>query len=152
MYNFERGFKSIGQNVAQGTCLEWLRNMVVSLGTTYLDPMDIGLNWITCNWAGFIKLHLQNPLMDGLTLLKGDRAFTMRMEGGIPIISQIEKSFELAFKAHYLRIHLQRKIQVEAPVRDVFKTIEQESYYKGGQHEFLTLPTQKIESSSHFLH
>jgi hypothetical protein len=33
--------------------------------------VDIGINTITRNWAGFIKIHLRNPKTDGLALLKG---------------------------------------------------------------------------------
>ena len=57
------------------------------LGTEYSSPIDIDLNQITKNWAGFLKLHLNNVLKDGLTLLRGE------LEKEDWIIGKVEKWF-----------------------------------------------------------
>jgi hypothetical protein len=80
--------------------------MDMSLGTAYTNPIDIGINTVTRNWAGFIKLHLQHPMCDGLALLRGERAFVMTMGDGESIIGKAEKGFELVTKAKNLRLHL----------------------------------------------
>jgi hypothetical protein len=44
---------------------------------------------------GFLKLHLEHPHMDNITLFKGTRAFVMKMEDGESILGKVEKGFEL---------------------------------------------------------
>ena len=67
---FDYGFKNISRQEAKGACLEKLWQMNISLGTAYSNPLDIGLNAITKNWAGFIKIYLQHPQRDGIALLQ----------------------------------------------------------------------------------
>lgn len=74
---YDYGFKGISRQEARGACLERLRQIDISLGTAYSNPIDVGLNAVTKNWAGFIKVHLQHPQRDGLALLRGNRAFVM---------------------------------------------------------------------------
>ena len=83
---FDYGFKSMNRQEARGACIERLRLMGISLGSTYSNPIDVGLNAVTKQWAGFIKVHLQKPHLDGLTLLIGNRAFVMVMEDGENVI------------------------------------------------------------------
>ena len=88
---------------ARSACQERLRQMDIPLGTTYSNPIDIGLNAVTKKWAGFIKVHLLHPIRDGHALLKGNRVFAIKMEDGMRVI---ENGFELVTKARNLRIHL----------------------------------------------
>ena len=76
---------------ARGACLERLRQMEIPLGSTYANPIDIGINAVTKNWAGFLNVHLQNPLKDGMALLRGDRAFVLELEDGVKTIGKVEK-------------------------------------------------------------
>jgi hypothetical protein len=58
---------------------------------TYSNPIDIGINAVTKNWAGFIKIHLQHPQRDGIALLQDNWAFVMELEGGERVIGKVEK-------------------------------------------------------------
>lgn len=80
--------------------------MGIPLGTTYTNPIDIGLNAVTKIWAGFLKVHLLNPKLDDMALLNGHRAFVMKMADGEKVIGKIEKWYELVTKARNLRLHL----------------------------------------------
>ena len=66
--------------------------MGIPLGTTYTNPIDIGLNGVTKTWAGFLKVHLLNPKQDGMALFNGHRAFVIKMVDGEKVIGKIEKS------------------------------------------------------------
>ena len=66
---FDFGIKNISRQEARGVCLERLKNMDIPLGTTYLNPVDVGTNAVTKIWACFIKVHLQHSLRDGYALL-----------------------------------------------------------------------------------
>ena len=92
-FRFDYGFKSMNRQEARGACMERLRLMGTFLGSTYSNPIDVGLNAVTKQWAGFIKVHLQKPHLNGLALLMGHRAFVMVMEDGEKIIGKVEKSF-----------------------------------------------------------
>lgn len=85
--------------------MERLRQMDIPFSKTYSNPIDIGLNAITKNWAGFIKIHLFLPQRDGLALLQGSRAFVMEMEDGELVIGKVEKGYELATKVRNLRLY-----------------------------------------------
>ena len=43
-----------------------IEKMSISLGSTYSDPMDIGINMVSKTWVGFIKLYLRQ--LDGTGL------------------------------------------------------------------------------------
>ena len=103
---FDSGYKSMSRQAIRGACLKRLRLIDISLGSTYSNQIDVGINAVTKNWAGFIKVHFLNPLQNGMALLKDHRAFVLEMEDGVKTIGKVEKCFELVTKARNLRIHL----------------------------------------------
>jgi hypothetical protein len=148
---FDHGFKGIARHDARIACLERLRSMNILLGTTYANPLDIGLNAITKHWAGFIKLHLQQSQRDGLALLKGTRAFVMTMDDGERVIGKVEKCYELATKARNLRLHLKGETLRHKHAFDIFEAIVREIYYAGKQHKFMGLAKPELERDFSFL-
>jgi hypothetical protein len=68
---FDGDYKSLNRKEVKTACMERLRHMDMPLGTAYTNPIDIGINTVTRNWAGFLKLHLLNPMRDGIALLRG---------------------------------------------------------------------------------
>ena len=104
---FDTGFKNISKGDVWSECLAHLHKMNLLLIMDYSSPIDIGLNQINKNWAGFLKLHLKHPLKDWLTLLRGNVILWMELEGGERVISKVEKDFELVTKAQNLRLHIQ---------------------------------------------
>lgn len=79
---FGSEYKKLNQREVKAACMERLRITNIPLGSTYSNPIDIGINTVTRNWAGFIKFQLQHPKRDGLALLRGKRAFVMTMGDG----------------------------------------------------------------------
>jgi hypothetical protein len=148
---FDSGYKSMSRQAIRGACLERLRLMDISLGTTYSNPIDVGINAVTKNWAGFIKVHLLNPLQDGMALLKGHRAFVLEMEDGVKTIGKVEKGFELVTKARNLRIHLKGETLRHECASTIFDSLVRESYYNGLQHEFMGLTKPELEKNFAFL-
>ena len=148
---FDHGFKGIARQDARIACLERLRAMDIPLGTTYANPIDIGLNAITKHWAGFIKLHLQHPQKDGIALLQGNRAFVMAMEDGERVNGKVEKGYELATKARNLRLHLKGESLRHEHAFNILEAIVRENYYNGKQHEFMGLAKPEFEKDFAFL-
>ena len=142
---FDFGYKNMNRQDVRGACLERLRLMDISLGSTYANPIDIGINAVTKNWAGFIKVHLLHPLQDGMALLKGHRAFVMTMEDGEKVIGKIEKGYELVTKARNLRLHLKGETLRNEHAFSIFESLVQESYYSGHQHEFMGLTKPELD-------
>ena len=148
---FDQGFKNMSRQEARGACIERLHQMNIPLGSTYSNPIDIGTNAVTKNWAGFIKVHLKNPQQDGMALLKGHRAFVMQMEDGVRTIGKVEKGYELASKARSLRLHLKGEKLCYEHACTIFEFLVQESYYNGHQHEFMGLAKPELEKNFAFL-
>ena len=83
------------------------------LGTDYSSPIDIGLNQITKNWAGFLKLHLKHPLKDGNTIerkacirdgnLKGENGSSVKLKRALSW-SQRHKTFDSTSNVTYYAI------------------------------------------------
>ena len=113
--------------------------MSIPLGISYSNPIDIGINTITRNWAGFIKIHLAYPKRDGLALLKGERAFVMTMGDGERVIGKVEKGFELITKARNMRLHLKGEVLRDHTASDILRSIIHNSYYDGRELEVLSL-------------
>ena len=67
--------KILSKGDAQSLCLEYVHKMNIFLGSNYSNPIDIDLNQIVKNWAGFLKLYLKHLLKDWLALLRGEHAF-----------------------------------------------------------------------------
>ena len=78
---FDVGCKNMSKGDAQSACVDRLHKMNILLGMDYSNPIDIGFNQITKNWANFLKLHLKHPLKDELTLLRGDRHSWWNLKG-----------------------------------------------------------------------
>ena len=148
---FDFGYKGMSRQDARRGCMERLRQMEIPLGTTYSNPIDIGLNAVTKNWAGFIKIHLQHPQRDGIALLQGHRAFVLEMEDGERTIGKVEKGFELMSKARNLRLYIKGETLRHTHASQVFEEIVRESYYTGRQHEFMGLTKPKFDKNFAFL-
>ena len=148
---FDYGFKGISRQEARGACLERLRQMDIPLGSTYANPIDIGINAVTKNWAGFLKIHLQNPLKDGIAFLRGDRAFVMELEDGVKTIKKVEKGYELVTKARNLRLYLKGETLRHELASTIFESIVHESYYNGAQLEFMGLSKPVLDKDFAFL-
>ena len=148
---FDYGFKGISRQEARGACLERLRQMDIPLASTYANPIDIGINAVIKNWAGFLKVHLQNPLKDGIALLRGDRAFVMELEDGVKTIGKIEKGYELVTKARNLRLYLKGETLRHELASTIFESIVHESYYNGAQLEFMGLSKPVLDKDFAFL-
>ena len=125
--------------------------MNMPLGTTYSNPIDIGINTVTRNWAGFIKIHLQFPKRDGLALLRGERAFAMTMGDGEKIIGKVEKGFELITKAKNMRLHLKGEALRNHTALDILRSLMKDSYYDGREVEILSLTKSETEKDFAFI-
>ena len=125
---FDGEYKSLNRREVKSACLDRLRLMHIPLGTTYSNPIDIGINTVTRNWAGFIKLHHLHPKIDGLALLRGERAFTMTMGDGESIIEKVEKGFELITKVKNMRLHLKGKTIRNHKAVDILRTLMRDAY------------------------
>lgn len=136
---FDMGFKSMNRNDVKNACLARLHKMAISLGTDYTNSLDIGSSSVTKNWAGFIKIHLKRPHVDGIALLRGTRAFALELEGGEMVIGKVEKGYELVTQARNLRLHLKGDTLRDIHAHSLFRTLVRESYYEGKQHEFMSL-------------
>ena len=66
---FDGEYKKLSRKEVKAAYMERLRLMNIPLGSAYFNPINIGMNTITRNWAGFIKIHLQHPKRDGWALL-----------------------------------------------------------------------------------
>ena len=148
---FDGAYKKLSRHEVKTTCLERLRHMGMPLGSSYSNPIDIGINTVTCNWAGFIKIHLQHPKRDGLALLRGERAFVMTMGDGERVIGKVEKGFELITKAKNMRLHLKGASLRGSTAIDVLRTVMNESYYEGREIEILSLTKSDEEKDFAFI-
>ena len=147
---FDFGFKTLSRQDVRSACIERLCHMDIPLGSTYANPIDVGTNAVTRNWAGFIKVHLLKPHKDGMALLQGHRAFVLKMEDGVKVIGKIKKKYELATKARNLRLYLRGETLRHVSAFTIFESLVQESYYSGHQHEFMGLAKPEIEKKNCF--
>ena len=148
---FDGKYKQLNRKEVKTACMERLRLMDIPLGTAYTNPIDIGINTVTRNWAGFIKLHLHNPMRDGLALLRGERAFVMTMGDGETIIGKVEKDFELVTKARNMRFHLKGEALWNNSAIDILCTLMHNFYHDGWEVEILSLTKADIDRDFAFI-
>lgn len=129
--------------------MERLQQMYITLHTGYANPINIGSNVVTTKWIGFIKLHLQQPHMDGITILKVKWPFIMEMEEGKSVIGKIKKGLKLITIAHNLRLHLEENTVQDTLAHSIFKENVKESYYEGKQRHLRSQRSPKISPSLH---
>ena len=148
---FDGEFKKLSRKEVKVACIERLKLMKIPLGISYSNPIDIGINTVTRNWAGFVKIHLQYPIRDGLALLRGERAFVMTMGDGERIIGKVEKGFELITKARNMRLHLKGEALRDHTAVDVLRSIMSDSYYDGREIEILSLTKSDTDKDFAFI-
>ena len=148
---FDGEYKQLSRQEVKTACMERLRHMNIPLGSTYTNPIDIGINTVMRNWAGFVKIHLQHPKKDGLALLRGERAFVMKLGDGERVIGKVEKGFELITKAKNMRLHLKGTSLRGSTAIDILRTIMSESYYEGREIEILSLTKADEEKDFAFI-
>ena len=148
---FDGEYKKLNRKEVKTACMERLRTMHMPLGTAYSNPIDIGINTVTRNWAGFIKIHLQDPKKDGLALLRGERAFVMTMGDGERVIGKVEKGFELITKAKNMRLHLKGDSLRNNSAIDILRNLMRESYYEGREIEILSLTKSDADTDFAFI-
>ena len=148
---FDGDYKKLSRKEVKSACMERLKLMGIPLGSIYSNPIDIGINTVTRNWAGFIKIHLQNPKRDGLALLRGERAFVMSMGDGEQVIGKVEKGFELITKAKNMRVHLKGDSLRNNKAIDILRTLMSEAYYEGREIEILSLTKPDEEKDFAFI-
>ena len=148
---FDGEYKQLNRKEVKLACIERLRIMNIPLGTTYSNPIDIGINTVTRNWAGFIKIHLSHPKRDGLALLRGEHAFVMAMGDGERIIGKVEKGFELITKARNMRLHLKGHALWNNTTTDILSNLMRDSYYDGREIEILLLTKSDIDKDFAFI-
>ena len=88
---FDDAYKKLRRQEVKTECMAMLRYMSIPLGSTYSNPIDIGINTVTRNWSGFVKIYLQHQEKDELAILRGERAFVMTMGDGERVIGKVEK-------------------------------------------------------------
>ena len=148
---FDGEYKQLNRREVKAACMEKLKVMNIPLGTTYSSPIDIGINTVTRNWAGFIKIHLQHPKRDGLALLRGERAFVMTMGDGVKVIGKVEKGFELITKARNMRLHLKDESLRDNMAADILRDLMRDSYYHGREIEILSLTKSDTDKDFAFI-
>lgn len=148
---FDGAYKQLSRWEVKAACVDRLRSMNIPLGTRYSNPIDIGINTVTRNWSGFIKLHLQHPKQDGLALLRGERPFVMVMGDGEKVIAKVEKGFELITKAKNMRLHLKGETLRNNTAVEILQTLMQDSYYDGREVEILSLTKSDVERDFAFI-
>ena len=148
---FDHGFKGVSRHEARSACLERLQQMDIPLGNTYSNPLDIGINAVIKNWAGFIKVHLLHPKRDGLAFFRGSRTFVMEMEDEEKVIGKVEKGYELVTKASNHCLHPKGETLQYEHAFNIFEKLVHENYYIGKQHEFMGLTKSEIDKNYAFL-
>ena len=148
---FDGEYKKLSRKEVKAACMERLRLMSMPLGTAYSNPIDICINTITRNWAGFIKIHLLHPERDGLALLRGERAFVMTMGDGEKIIGKVEKGFELITKARNMKLHLKGEALRNHTAMDILSNLMQDAYYDGREVEILSLTKSDTDKDFAFI-
>lgn len=53
--SFDGAYKLLSRREVKLACIERLKNMKIPLGTSYSNPVDIGINTITRNWTDLLK-------------------------------------------------------------------------------------------------
>ena len=79
----------------KNACLARLCKMGILLRMDYSNPLEIGWSLVTKNWAGFIKMHLKCPHVEGMALLRGTYGFALELKWGAMVIGKVEKGYEL---------------------------------------------------------
>ena len=148
---FDGEYKQLSRKDVKITCIDRFKIMKVPLGTSYSNPVDIGINTITRNWAGFIKIHLLHPKRDALALLRGDGTFVMTMGDEERIIGKVGKYFELITKARNMRLHLKGEVLRDHSATDILRSIMRDSYYDGREIEILSLTKSDTDKDFAFI-
>jgi hypothetical protein len=92
-------------------------------------------------WSGMAKIHLKNPVKDGVTLLSGKRVFVITLDNDTPTIAKIAKSYDPLASSSLLTIKINTEGIRDLEPHQLLKTVVEESFRRG--HEFELVQVQK---------
>ena len=112
-----------------------LKDMKITLGSKIAEPIAVLCkNGSARHWSGTIKLHLKYPGLDGINLLKGNRAFIIKLDTTLTV-GKICKSYNTIARNNMLSVKINSLSLGNITGHGLFKEIVEESFKRGQELE-----------------
>jgi hypothetical protein len=103
---FDSGYNEMRKDDVQEAARARFEAMDIALATRFCEPVSALINHHNKTWLGFIKVDLHNLERDAITLLKGNRVFTLQVQNSEYVVGKVEKGFEFSSTANNCRVGL----------------------------------------------
>ena len=123
-----------------------LSNMKIPLGDKIAEPIAILCkNGSARHWSGTIKLHLKNPDVDGINLLKGVRPFILTLDD-IQKVGKVCKSYNTIARNNMLSVKINSPSLGNITGHGLFKEVIIESFKRGQELEITGVQKNTAET------
>ena len=146
---FDFGYNDMKKPEVQAAALARFESMGIPLANRFREPVSAIVHPHTKNWLGFLKVDLLNPSTDGISLLKGERIFTLQLQDLNYAIGKVEKGFDFPSTAANRKLELQSPILARYTSRQLLGELTRHGYIAGANLEFIgvTKRTKELETA-----
>ena len=132
----------------QEATLSRLETMGIPVAPCFCEPVSTIVNKDTKTWLGFFRIDLFNPKRDGISLLKGDRIFTLQLQNSEYVIGKVKKGFD--FTSTTFNRHLKFKSEALSNYTScqLLGELTQLGYISGTNLEFVGIAKQTKEQDT----
>ena len=117
--------------------------MKIEIGSDIGEPLAVLCHTSSKIWSRMVKIHLQNPNPDAISLLKGTRIFVIPLDEDTPTIAKISKSYNTIAPSSHTSLKIEGEQLKTCEAHHLFKSIVTNSF-KRRQNFEITKVTKRI--------
>jgi hypothetical protein len=146
---FERPQTTFGHDKILDKALKRFEEMEIPLGTSIRHPINVLCKHTKTReeprvWVGIIKVHLLQPKIDGIDLLRGVRPFILRLDDNALFLGKVAKDYDAVAKNNLLSVKFASKSLEGITAHFLFKEVLEDSFERKQEYEITGV--QKVPS------
>jgi hypothetical protein len=137
---FERPQTAFGHDEILDMALKRFEEMKIPLGTNIRHPISILCKHTKTReepriWVGILKVHLLQPEVHGIDLLRGVRPFILRLDDNALFLGKIAKGYDTVAKNNLLSVKFTSKSLEGITTHSLFKEVLEDSFERRREYE-----------------
>ena len=105
-----------------------LEEMRIEIGSDIGEPLAVLCHTSSKIWSGMVKIHVRNPNLDAISLLKGTRIFVIPLDEDTPTIAKISKSYTTITPSSHASLKIEGEQLKTWEAHHLFKSIVTDSF------------------------
>ena len=127
----------------QEAALSRLETMEIPVAPHFREPVSAIVNKDIKTWLGFLQINLLNLERAGISLLKGNRIFTLQLQNSEYVIGKVKKGFDFTSAAFNRHLKFKNEALSNYTSRQLLGELIQLGYILAPISNLLVLPNKQ---------